>query len=97
MNWQNTLTFLIGVVSFPLVVLALQKFKPESVANFLIGWLFKIFEDRERANAVSNMLGLRLIVLGVTLVTGIEDDEEVREALDDILMKTSELMIKLKD
>lgn len=97
MSWQNILTFLVGVISFPVVVLALQRFKPEVVANFLISWLFRIFEDKERANAVSNMLGLRLIVLGVNLVTGIEDDEEVKQALNDILMKTSELMVKLGD
>jgi hypothetical protein len=96
-SWQNILTFLVGVISFPVVVLALQRFKPEVVANFLISWLFRIFEDKERANAVSNMLGLRLIVLGVNLVTGIEDDEEVKQALNDILMKTSELMVKLGD
>lgn len=86
MDWSDFLFFLLGNVSFPILLFFLGKINPDATALAIVTFLEKLFKDKQLRNKVSNLFGIKLVKIGIALITVIEDDKE----------KVKELIIRLK-
>lgn len=89
------LSFVLGSVAVPVFLYFLAKINPNTTALMVISFLEKIFKDTRLRNIVSNALGVRLAIFGISLITAIEDEETIKKRVDVILTELSELLIQI--
>lgn len=73
MNWNDFLFFLLGNISFPVLLFLLAKINPDATTLAIATFLEKIFKDERMRNRVSNLLGIKLVKIGIALITIYKD------------------------
>lgn len=88
---NDTLVFFIGLIVTPLGLWAISLIKPGVIVNMLTKYLKKVVKDPENANKIENALGLKVVKLGLGLITNdpdkpqIEDDTlKLKEIVDEL-------------
>lgn len=92
---MELLFFLLGNIAVPLFLYVLAKFNPNKTTIIIVNFLEKIFKDEKMRNIVSNALGIRIALFGLSLITAIEDEETIRKRVDVILEHLSDLLIEV--
>lgn len=87
--------FVVGVCLPPLLLSLLAKFDPDSFARFVVALLEKIFRDKETRNKVSNALGVRFVLFGLSLITAIEDQATIKQRIEAVLDQISDILIEI--
>ena len=90
MDKMDVLMFIIGFGLFPLAMYIVAKFDAERFARIVLDFLQRVFNEKQ-ANKVSNLLGVKFVEFGVSLITGIKDDEIAREHVNEIVLRASVL------
>jgi hypothetical protein len=88
---SETIAVLITIV----VSFVIQLLKPE----WFIGWLLTFLNRKlpNNANKIENSLGQKLIDTGVYVLSNNEDNEKIKEALDQIRLHNKTISDELKN
>lgn len=98
MNWTDLISFFVGNLSFPIILYLIGKVNPDFVAFTVTLFLEKLFKDRTIRNKVSNAFGVKLIKIGIALITIISDDtEKLKELIERLKKLIEELENMLKE
>ncbi len=81
MDLTSFLYILLGVLLSQLFITLLNIFKPELVAQQLVTLLTRLLNNDAQANNISNIMGFKLIELGVNVIKAHPDNEVIAQKI----------------
>ena len=88
---QDTIMFLVGLVVTPLALWGISFFKPQFVVDLLVKNLRKVIKDPNNANKIENAFGVKIMKMGLELITNDEDKPEVKKITDELIKTVEQL------